>query len=484
MMKTSLRRCAIWFLMVFMVSLIGLSCILQPMQKIAPTAPLSPAGVQSLPNAPAAVTPTHPPFSSTETQPLPNTAEVMAPTPSPLPPSATPSADKWSLWVNGTRLRGANIYQRHVFLEMDGPDFYGPGPFGPPYTQDDLNRLAALGANTVNISTAGLFTVQPPYVVDEEAVASLDKLLEMAAAADLFAVITFRTGPGRSEFAIIGSDTWPAKSYIINTVWSDASARQAWAAMWRFAAQRYRSNPIVIGYDLMCEPNANGILDIWDAETFYSKYTDTGYDWNSWYPGLVSAIREVDSTTPILVGGNNYSSVEWLSTFKPINETRIVYAIHQYSPHMYTHQEPPNLKLTYPGSFDTNYDGIAETFDRAWLKTFLATAINFSVKNHAPVVVNEFGAERWEPGAADYIRDEMDIFEQNGWNYTAWQWQPEWPPLAEGDNSFNFRFGLSPKHLTNIKNELLSAYTDAWARNSVRPSNFNLANSPLAKPMH
>jgi hypothetical protein len=369
-------------------------------------------------------------------------------------------------------LRGANIYQRRVVPELDGTEFIGPGPFGPPYTQEDFNRLAALGANYVNISTAGLFTVEPPYKVDEEAVASLDRLLEMAAAADLFAVITFRTGPGRSEFAIIGGDGWPPANYIVNTVWTDKSAREAWAAMWRFAAERYRDNPIVIGYDLMCEPNSNAVLDIWDAETFYAQYAGSGYDWNSWYPNLISAIREVDTSTPILVGGNDYSSVEWLLYFQPVNDPHVIYTIHQYSPHEYTHQDPPDPTHTYPGEFDVNYDGRPETFDRDWLESLLSFAGDFTAKYNAPVAVNEYGVERWEPGAADYIRDEMDLFEQHGWNYAAWQWQPAWPPLAEGDNSFNFRSGSDPKRTSEVENTLFSAYIAAWKRNTLRPSNF------------
>jgi hypothetical protein len=381
--------------------------------------------------------------------------------------------DKWSLWADGTQLRGANIYQRRVFVEVDGPEYMGPGPFGPPYTQDDFNRLAALGANYVNLSIAGVFMVNPPYTVDEEAVANLDHLLEMAAAADLFAVITFRTGPGRSEFAIIGGEDWlPDKSYIVNTVWTDESARTAWAEMWRFTAERYQDNPVVMGYDLMCEPNANALLDIWDPETFYDQYTDTGYDWNAWYPDLVSAIREADSSTPILVGGNSYSDIAWLPYIKPVDDSYIVYTIHQYSPHEYTHQEPPDLARTYPGYFDTDYDANPETFDRDWLEDLLFLADDFIAKQNAIIVVNEFGVERWEPGAADYVRDEMDFFEQHGWNYALWQWPPAWPPLVEGDTSFNIRFGPDPENLTDVENPLLSAYTEAWERNTVRPSDF------------
>jgi len=386
-----------------------------------------------------------------------------------------PSAfnNKWSLWTSGTQLRGANIYQRQVFPEFDGTEFIGPGPFGPPYTQEDFNNLADLGANYVTISGPGLFTVKPPYGVDDEAVANLDRLLEMAVQADLFAVITFRSGPGRSEFAIIGGGDWLPYGYIIETVWQNVEARAAWAEMWRYTAERYRDNPIVVGYDLMCEPNSNASLDIWDPEMFYADYADTGYDWNAWYPDIVSAIRKVDTQTPILVGGNSYSSVEWLPYLHLVDDPHIVYTIHQYSPHEYTHQEPPELTYTYPGTFDTNYDGSPETFDRAWLEDLLSIAEEFQSTHQAVLAVNEYGLERWEPGGADFIRDEMMLFEQYGWNYAVWQWHASWPPLAEGDNSFNFLFGPEPGNLTEVLNALLDAYVTAWVRNTVRPSNFN-----------
>jgi len=401
--------------------------------------------------------------------PLPTSTERPA---APLSPSRASPGDKWSLWTGGTQLRGANVYQRRVFPEMDGTEFYGPGPFGPPYTQDDFDRLASLGANYVNISTAGLYTIEPPYAVDEEAVAALDRLLEMAAAADMFAVITFRTGPGRSEFAIIGDETWPPEEYVVNAVWTDGAARAAWAEMWRFAAARYRDNPVVAGYDLMCEPNSNAILDLWDPQAFYDEYSGTGYDWNSWYPDIVSAIRAEDSSTPILVGGNSYSAVEWLPYLQTVDDPRVVYAVHQYAPHAYTHPAEVDPARSYPGVFDLDDDGEPENFDGAWLEDLLAAADEFSRRYGVPVAVNEFGAERWTPGAAEFVRDEMDLFERHGWNYAVWQWQPAWPPLAEGDNSFNFRFGPDPAGLADADNDLFSAYLAAWSRNLLRPSNF------------
>jgi len=110
-----------------------------------------------------------------------------APTVLPTAPAALPQAgpvvDKWSLWTGGTQLRGANIWQHVVVPWVDGDEFLGDGHVGPPFVQEDLDRLAAMGANYVNISGPGLFTEKPPYVPDEAVAAHLDNLLNMIAQA-------------------------------------------------------------------------------------------------------------------------------------------------------------------------------------------------------------------------------------------------------------------------------------------------------------
>jgi cysteinyl-tRNA synthetase len=69
----------------------------------------------------------------------------------------------------------------------------------------------------------------------------------------------------------------------------------------------------------------------------------------------------------------------------------------------------------------------------------------------------------------------MSLFDQYGWNYAIWQWHASWPPLAEGDNNFNFLFGPDPENTADMDNELLSVIRGFWARNTVRPSNFSAA---------
>jgi len=93
--------------------------------------------------------------------------------------------EKWDLWVGAAQLRGANIWQRIVIPDLDGAEFLGSDYIGPPYSQKDFNRLAALGANYVNISGPGLFTEEPPYQLDLQVQAHLDQLLDMIQKADL-----------------------------------------------------------------------------------------------------------------------------------------------------------------------------------------------------------------------------------------------------------------------------------------------------------
>jgi len=400
------------------------------------------------------------------------------------------------LWTGGTQLRGANIWQRRVYPELDGPTFMGPGPLGPPYTQEDLDRLAALGANYVNISHPGLFTETPPYVLDQDIQDNLDDLLRDIAQADMFAVISLRTGPGRSEFwAVWGEDTvtdpedgWFDPSYYNNKMWADEVAQDAWVAMWGYTAQRYKDNPIVVGYDLMVEPNSNEVgsyplsdpLDLWDPEEFYAIYEGTLYDWNQLYPRITTAIREVDTDTPILIGCMAYSAVDWLPYLEPTGDPRTVYMVHQYAPHRYTHQWWDSLEFTYPGVFDTDWDGDEEQFDRAWLDDLLSTVDDFESTHGVPVEVNEFSVMRWEPGAADFMDDEIALFEQRGMNHALWVWDPAWEPWTEEVDAFNFRHGPDPNNHTDVESSnLIDVIVEHWGRNTIRPSSTAMVYLPI-----
>lgn len=390
-------------------------------------------------------------------------------------PSAGTDLDKWSLWTTGTQLRGANLWQRIVVPEVDGPEFLGQGYIGPPVELSDFEALAALGANVINLSHPGLFTERPPYVLDEQAQDHLDRLIGMAEQADLFVVLTFRTGPGRSDFTFYrdGAGDWFDPELLIESVWTEAEAQQAWAEMWGYTAERYRDSPVVVGYDLMCEPNSEGVvLDVYDPELFYPEHAGSLLDWNQFYPSVVDAIRDADAETPILVSAQGWGSVRWLPSLVPVEDGRTVYMVHQYEPQGdYTHQGPQGQNA-YPGEFDLTWDGEPDRFDRAWLEGYLSTIATFQQEHGVPVSVNEFGVERWVPGAAEFLADEIELFESLGMNHSLWAWDPAWEPWTSSVNGMNYLYGPDPANTSPVDNDLLEVITGYWARNTLRPSAF------------
>jgi aryl-phospho-beta-D-glucosidase BglC (GH1 family) len=306
--------------------------------------------------------------------------------------------------------------------------------------------------------------------VDDDAQANLDRLIAMAAKADLFAVINGRSGPGRSEFDLIGRG-WLAPKYINDAVWSDAAAQDAWAAMWQYTADRYKDNPTVIGYELMCEPDATFVLNVFDQDEFTQKYGGTTYDWNTLYPKLTAAIRAVDTQTPILVGAESYSNVSWLPHLVPSDDPRTVYTVHFYNPMTYTHQAEPRT-LSYPGMMPTDDGGPPQMVDGGWLLAQLQPVRDFAAAHGAPVAITEFGVYRFQPGAATYLADVLAALENSGVNHTLWLWSSSWGPQADVDE-FDLKHGTDPaNHAAVPGNELVQAVQAVWARNVVRPSNW------------
>jgi hypothetical protein len=369
---------------------------------------------------------------------------------------------KWDLWRQGaTCLRGANIWQK-VVEPSDGANL-GSDVVGPEYDQDSLDALAAMGANYINVSFPGLVSETPPYAVQPKLVAYLDALFERVRRANLFAVLSFRTGPGRNEATFGG----PGAHGALNTVWESAAAQAAWAAMWAYTADRYKGTAVLVGYDLMVEPNANDVLlGIQDPKVFHAKYKGTLYDWNQLASRITSSIRGEDALTPLLVGGMDWSSVRWIGEIEPTGDARTVYAIHQYEPFVYTHQRG-SLYRTYPGDFDPDKMGRV-LVNRDWLADFFQPMADFQSKERAPLAVNEFGVMRWEPGAERFFADSTELFESFGMNHAVWLW--ETPSPIDWDE-FNIRRGPEPSQHIDVPDSLLiGAIRRSWAKNAVRPA--------------
>lgn len=365
--------------------------------------------------------------------------------------------DPWTLWETGARLRGVDIFQRRTYPSYDD-GWNGEDPVGPPYETADFEALRATGANVVDLSHPGLVDELAPYALCDQVQDALDLRLDQLAAADLFAIVSFRTGPGRNEFSIIGPDKW-----ALARVWENQDDQDAWVDMWRYTARRYRNHPTVVAYDLMVEPNANAMLGpIWEPEPFYADHKGTLGDWNPLADRIIEAIREEDPDTPIIVGGDGFSGLIWLPYLEVADASRLVYSVHQYSPHDYTSKERASASCT-----GERYEG--EPCTAAEFRTFLEPIATVTAAG-VPVVVNEFGGVRYREGLMDYLDAQMTVFEELGVSHMAWEWGSEYELQLENDH-WNIRHGTDEgHHAVAADNPLLDLYETYWTRNTDFPS--------------
>jgi endoglucanase len=170
--------------------------------------------------------------------------------------------------------------------------------------------------------------------------------------------------------------------------------------VWTQMAQRYKDRSKYIVYEILNEPH--GI----DAKL-----------WAEIQGKAIKAIREIDSSHSIIVGGVGYNSIDELLNVPVYPDDNIIYTFHFYDPHVFTHQgaswgSPPVLKnlkgVPFPAdahalpeipddlkgswvekTFKNSYiqDGTAETLARQLDKT-----IEFSRKHGGiPLFCGEFG---------------------------------------------------------------------------------------------
>ena len=144
--------------------------------------------------------------------------------------------------------------------------------------------------------------------------------------------------------------------------------------------------------------------------------------------------RDITQCQRIIDPINKIASVARLSGIK------VIYAVHQYAPYIYTHQED-HLKIRYPGVFDADWDGEKDRVNKEWIDDLLGIIDDYVESYRVPVAVTEFGLMRWQPGADLFMDDQMDLLEHRGINYSIWAWESSWEPLTEEVNAFNFRLG-------------------------------------------
>ncbi|HVY89146.1 MAG TPA: cellulase family glycosylhydrolase [Hyphomonadaceae bacterium] len=368
-----------------------------------------------------------------------------------------------ALWpVSGPPvLRGAVIAQRRRRESVDGPDAGGGEAVLPKYTTDDFRKLANAGANLVVMSYPEVWTVAKPWKRDEPVAAILSRQIAQATNAGLYVVVALRSGPGRSDFVFQrdAADTWFPKEMIVDSLWRDADAQAAWAAMCVDAARLVAGARGVAGLNIMVEPDANmsGLdrqgrkLDAWTADE-YARQVGAVSDWKRFAGDCARGVRAAAPDLPVLISPPAFARPDFLSVMGAPPVSGTVWCIHDYEPRGFTHQ-------------DKRARGKALFVDRD--RKDFAARLDAAKHAGAPVFLGEFGAARWGEGAPDYYSALIAECETRGVGWAAFRWPTSDREYERLDDTFNVSWGAG---IEDTEGAALPALKAGWIKNRARPA--------------
>ncbi len=189
--------------------------------------------------------------------------------------------------------------------------------------------------------------------------------------------------------------------------------------MWRRIARRFKGRDGIYGYDLINEPSQD-------------RKTAPGQDCLALQRRTAQAIREEDAHTPVIIESNGWCAPYWFVAMKPIPDADVIYQVHMYKPMEFTHQR---VLGKYPQA--ASYPDAGKGWNKEFLRHQLQNVRDFQLRHGARIYAGEFSAAAWADGAADYLRDCIDIFEEYGWDWTyhAFRESKVWSVEHEGPDA-------------------------------------------------
>jgi len=172
--------------------------------------------------------------------------------------------------------------------------------------------------------------------------------------------------------------------------------------LWRKIARRFKGRPGLWAYDLVNEPVQGG------------PPPEGVDDYLGLQVRAARAIREIDPTTAIIIESDEWDSPTAFAALDLVDVPNIVYQAHMYYPGQFTHQGVHGRQrdIRYPGTIGGKH------VDKNSLRACLEPVREFQLAYNVHIYIGEFSAARWAPGAADYLRDCIEIFEEYGWDWS------------------------------------------------------------------
>jgi hypothetical protein len=185
-------------------------------------------------------------------------------------------------------------------------------------------------------------------------------------------------------------------------------------------ANRYKNESIIMGYDLVNEPDDRDVAPGLK-------------NWHDLASATVQRIRAIDSQRSIIVEASPGGEFNTLPNFEPLSFDNVIYSFHMYEPGHFTFQNV-NHNVTpvyYPGVID------GKMWNKEQLRAVMQPNVDWQKVHNVSIHIGEFSAIRWAPGnsTCNYLNDVIELFEENGWNwdYHAFREWQGWDVEIIGD---------------------------------------------------
>ena len=129
-------------------------------------------------------------------------------------------------------------------------------------------------------------------------------------------------------------------------LWCSPEYADRFAELWGTLARNLRHFENVVGYDLLNEPFTPDDIAHGYFDEMPSTYVET---LNQLYRKAITAIREWDFETPIILESTYWANPRTLQFLQIYDDERIVYSFHMYAPPAYTLRGLNRGRFAYPG---------------------------------------------------------------------------------------------------------------------------------------
>lgn len=214
-------------------------------------------------------------------------------------------------------------------------------------------------------------------------------------------------------------------------LWRDEACLDETAAAWTDLAAAVAAHPALVGFNPMNEPQpAPALAEIEaagdDFNAFVETHRGTAADLDAFNARMITAIRSVDSTTPIHLEPDLYAAPAALTAMAPVEDPRVLYSVHLYPSWLYGTHRANQGRFSYPDAMPINWNGDTERWEEDRLCALMTPVMDWAEAHQIPreqLVVSEFGVSRRVEGAQAYMRDMVDCLETHDlhWAFYAYR---------------------------------------------------------------